>query len=615
LLKLRAKLLAELPGPLPESCVLPPGYELTVASPQTVCAECGTPLRVQHSCRRHPAGFLLGRPRLRHQIKQCPTCSRRYGCDELREWLPPYGNYTYEVIVAVGLARYRDQEQEPEIGSAIARRHRFHLPRGSIEALANRFPDSFLAVHLAHADGLRERLAANGGYVMHLDGTCEAGTKVLFVALDGVSGTVLLADALDSENPLAIRAVVDRCVALFGLPLALVSDLSDNLARGTAHLPGSVKRLLCHYHFLARVGERLLQSLHAELTRQINAAELRPQFRSLRRDLVQYITRKSPPTGRQDGDLPQDPEPTVRHDPVDARRHLAYTLLRWLDDHGSDLRGESFPFDQPALAFHRRAAKLRAWLRENLEGCGLKRSERTTLQTILEKLETALGTPALAQAAQRLEKAVDGFEERRCALRFERSDHKPIRRGQPPASSLREAAQTASRLQALRQALLKRVRTSPDPERVADAEVVLQYLDKYESRLHGHAIRVPDLGRTILVERTNNAPEPLFGRTKRGWRRRLGTRKLVRRLQAARPEELRLANLDSQEYLQLCYQGDTRNIAAVFSRYHVQAAQIRRQRTQPGNHGEMHIPKATRRQKDFFQEMAQALKSIAACFM
>jgi hypothetical protein len=394
----------------------------------------------------------------------------------------------------------------------------------------------------------------------------------------------------------------------------VVSDLSGNIARAIADLPACVKPLLCHYHFLENLGKKLLQRHHAELSHRLNQAKLRPRFHSLRSDLAQYI-RNCPRKGRRIAELLEHPKEVVEHDPVHGRRSLAYLLLSWLDDHATDLQGERFPFDQPALALYRRARKLYEWLRHNVEDSGLKRSERKTLQTIVDKLATVVKDPSVTTAAERLEKALNSFNRVRRALRFQRRDRKPIRRAQPPASTVKQAQNTECRLRKLHHCLLKRAGSSADPEAGHDARIVLTDLDKYWDKLHGHLIRLPHSNRIILVERTNNCPEHRFGGIKRGWRRRLGTAKLGRRMQAARPAEMLVANLDSQQYLDLCYQGNIRNMPAVFAQHWAGAKEIRDQRNQTPDRGIMYVPKAALRHPSFFGRMKQALRDLAACFV
>jgi hypothetical protein len=555
---------------------------------------------------------MIGRPALRHRRKECPRCGRSHVCEELAAILPPRGNYAYDVIVKVGLSRYRDHRQDAEILADIADEFALVIPAGSINALANSFLDSVQAVHLGHTDALRQYLTANGGYVMHLDGTCEAGTKTLFLALDGMTGTVLAGTEMRSENEHDIRAVVDDCVARFGLPLAVVKDLSPNIARAVAHLPSSVKRLVCHYHFLEVVGKKLLQPPHTALLKALRAAKLCAQMHSLRSDRVQCVTRRGTPPDCRAVDLFEDPDGLIASDPLAARQMLAYAALRWFEDHAHDLSGESFPFDLPALAKHRRAAQLHQWLSKALEDAEMQLAQRHTLQTVVDKLRTVLDAPEVRQAAARLEQAQATFTELRTTLSFSRDDRKPLRRTRPPDTTDSHPEAIRRNLTKLRRSLIKRIESNTDPGRAQDARIVLGHLDKYEDQLHGHVIRIPGRRDPVVVERTNVPAEHFFSRTKHGWRRRAATKALKRRLQAARPEEFLVENLKLDPYVSLCYGGTTETMSETFARHAERAAEIRRQRNAKRNADTMHIPKAVLRTKGFFNQMTDVLSKLAA---
>ena len=70
--------------------------------------------------------------------------------------------------------------------------------------------------------------------------------------------------------------------------------------------------------------------------------------------------------------------------------------------------------------------------------------------------------------------------------------------------------------------------TDNDPVIVRSSEIIIDYLDKYSDKLVGHLIALPGSNQIILLDRTNNIPEHRFAKTKTGWRRKLGTKKLTR---------------------------------------------------------------------------------------
>jgi len=71
-----------------------------------------------------------------------------------------------------------------------------------------------------------------------------------------------------------------------------------------------------------------------------------------------------------------------------------------------------------------------------------------------------------------------------------------------------------------------------------------------------------------------------FGSTKRDLRRKIGTKKLTRYMQAMRPEVLLLPNLDDATYVDLVFGGNLANLAAVFSEHWPLAQAVRHERHQ-----------------------------------
>ena len=88
---------------------------LEVASERTVCDVCGRQLRRQRSSIRYPRGVMLGEPRVRYVEKKCVRCGKVYRPESYHQLVPPQGIYAFDLIVAVGLARFRQHRQNGEI--------------------------------------------------------------------------------------------------------------------------------------------------------------------------------------------------------------------------------------------------------------------------------------------------------------------------------------------------------------------------------------------------------------------------------------------------------------------------------------------------------------------
>jgi hypothetical protein len=193
MLRLRANLILQVHSPLPDYCCLPQHYVLDVTTGEQLCDDCDhRKLRSQRTVKRYPVGILLGTPVLRHHIKKCAVCKREYPYEKINDLVPRHSNYSYDIIVEVGLQRFQCHRQNNEIQKDIQKSYGFALPESSINDLANRFVDYLAAVHYANAAVIRQMFADNGGYVAHFDGTCEVGTDILFAGIDEISGIVLL---------------------------------------------------------------------------------------------------------------------------------------------------------------------------------------------------------------------------------------------------------------------------------------------------------------------------------------------------------------------------------------------------------------------------------------
>jgi hypothetical protein len=389
-------------------------------------------------------------------------------------------------------------------------------------------------------------------------------------------------------------------------------DLSQNIDIARGEVFGDVLDLICQYHFLENVGKVLFKETHQQLTSLLRKLKVRPGLKSLRNGLVRRSKNVPPIPEKQFNEILYNPEKALQFDHVMILKYLTYFIFRWLDDYCYELKGEYFPFDQPSLVFYGRCVKVYDLLNELLAAALFKGREKHTLASIVRVLEPVRNDENLVNTAQDLEKQVAIFKELRDILRFNRADGKPILRQRPPQSSIKDASQIEQRLNEFRQQLQTRT-TAKDAVIVKSSEIIIDYLDKYSDKLVGHLITVPANKQVILLDRTNNIQEHRFGKTKTGWRRKLGTKKLTRHVQAARHEEFLVANLDCQDYINAVYGGSLDNMADYFAKYCDESLQIRKLRNTKEEKNTMPISKKTLRLPDMLRGAVQALEGLLGC--
>ena len=487
LLKIRTDLINRSESPLPAVCLLPDNYGLMAATVQDFCEECsGIELRRQRIVERHPVGISIGCPSLRKLIKRCPQCGREYSDEQFSEFVPPNGNYCYDVIVEVGLGRFRNNLQNREIQKDILDLYGLFLSESTIGDLAHRFLDYLAAVHHQKADNIRQMLDEQGGYVAHMDGTCEVGTDILFTVIDEISGVVLLADRMSTENVDDLENLFNKCKDLFGLPLATMRDLSMNIATARDNSFGNIPDLICQYHFLENVGKAFFKETYQELTKRLRKLKILPKLKSLRVGLVKRNKKALPISEKDIREFLKVQQKSPCLDEAQLRKHLTYFVLRWLNDYFSELKGEYFPFDQSNLVFYRRCVQVYDLLDEVLKNTtSVKSREKLTLSSIFRTLELVKTDQSLVEITTQLEQAVALFENLRSILKFERSDGKPILRHRPPSSSKKHVLQTANRLEKFSYKL-KAAINGNDTHMTRCSKILINYLEKYKDKLVGH---------------------------------------------------------------------------------------------------------------------------------
>lgn len=608
LLMLRSELIQRCKGNLPAYCLLPDNYLLDVETDKTVCV-CGGKLRRRWLKISHPVGILLGRPCFRHHIKQCACCGNVFRYENLRSVKPPNRMFAYDIIVEVGLSRFTKMMQNSEIQTYFADRYHLSLSSSTINSLTDQFLHYFSAVHYTQASLIKRKMAAEGGYPLSLDGTCEAGTDIVFALVNAKNKWVLDSSRMPTENMDDIIILLKRCITLFGEPLATMRDLNDKIAGAIQKVLPGVRDLVCHYHFLLNVGEKLLAKQRSMLIHYFRSLKIFPSLRNIRKEQVKCSKRDNPLS--EDilfMDMRNQAQLNVKIEQI--QRYFSYLILRWVIDYGNDLKGEYFPFDLSNLAFYKRCTQLYDMLMKIMKSSKLQHKEWRTLHTITKKLAPFRKDKELVLMAERMEKSAALFNQLRMALSFKHPEGKPLLRQNKPLSTVEVALDMERRLIEFRKDLDEMIKSKADADVKHDVDIILSYLDKYWYNLFGHVVSLPENDSFILLERTNNIIEYKFSDLKRELRRRIGTKKLARYIQTMKPEQLLVTNLAYKDYVDLLYGGSLTNMASVFAKHWKEGDDRRKKAAEKSVNSVFSIRKKTLRSKDFLKLTTKFIKTI-----
>ncbi|MEW6742878.1 MAG: hypothetical protein AB1486_08970 [Planctomycetota bacterium] len=462
------------------------------------------------------------------------------------------------VLAKVGILRFLESRQRREIQAQLRAPCGDSIPEGMIQELIERFVDTVRALHEDRIPRLRQLFEASGGYVLHVDGTCDEWSQVhlaCLAALTGPEPIMLWSEKIESENAVDVRAVLHEVTTRFGRPAAAVQDLSAPIRNALLEEWPGLPIFYCHWHFLADVGKDLLGEHYQRLRTRLRETQARPKLRqSLKRIDKELGGQRA--AARSICERLEDPD-LLKHNARSLKAAaIAGGMTEWILAAPAAATGQGFPFDLPHLTFYGRARQAAQILDRDilpkLTG-HTPRGERL-LYRLRGVLANLLRPASLQRTARRLEDANQLFTRLRDALRLATAG--PTRRLNEDSSSAgaAEAREAEQAVTHLREQLRVERKSAPSPDARKGIDIIITHLEKYWNGLFGHCLELPDSDhRPFMVQRTNNISERFFRANKRFERRITGKTKLNRQVDALPGHALLVFNLNNPDYVsQVC---------------------------------------------------------------
>jgi hypothetical protein len=320
----------------------------------------------------------------------------------------------------VGKAAFLDFRTDEEIIEHLRPKKVFISP-SEIEYLEKRFIIYLALAHSQSFHRIREAIEARGGYILHLDGTCEGASPHLTSGLDEISGIVLHNVKIPSESADRIIPMLTKIREEFGIPLAVVRDMGKGIGNAVREVFPGVPDLLCHFHFLRDIGKDLLRREYDTIRRHLRNHKITSRLLKRARNLKEVID-DNPllvdtfHSGVEKGQLPAC---ALELAPVIS----TYTLILWALQGKGQGGGYGFPFDRPYVTFVQRRYVLYEHV-EKLRDIRLRgewRDNRPFFKLYLD-LKDLVTDRILSQAITEIESKIAVFDKLRDAMRIAVAD-------------------------------------------------------------------------------------------------------------------------------------------------------------------------------------------------
>ena len=490
----------------------------------------------------------IGRFNAQETIRICDGCRRTYGSQELARLVPSGCNFGYDILVHVGRALFLRHRRSQEISDELAALN-VRISPSEVEYLAKKFIVYLAMAHRQAAPAIQQAMHINGGYILHLDATCDGKEPLLMSSLDSISEIVLGNVKLPSEKAETIIPFLEQIKRLFGEPIASVHDMGAGILRAVGKVFPGRPDFICHYHFLRDIGKDLLEQDYDTIRKRLHQHGITSKLRTHARTLKQLID--------DHPQLIEDFRSRVEHPSAsDSSSELiptisAYGLVLWALDGKNQGDGYGFPFDRPHFVFAQRLLSVYQQLQEikTLQLRGQWRDNQP-LYKLSNELEAVFSDKVLQRALTQMEPKMRTFDELREAMRMAPQSGSQGLNGDGMDTDIETIEGHVRHF---------RQRLADDPEYAAsqDYQKMIRQIDKYWKKLFADPIQVdtPEGKVAIQPQRTNNIMERFFRDFKTGYRRKTGHNGMSKTFQAMLADTPLAKNLQNESYMKILLDG------------------------------------------------------------
>jgi len=570
----------------------------------THCPDCGCELKVQKTRSRTVSTLHVGQFHAREAVLICKPCSHTYRSEELCALVPPGANFGYDVMVYAGKALFLQHRNEEEVVADLAKKN-IQISLREVSLLGMKFITYLSMAHQRHAPQITADMQSRGGYICHLDATCEGGNPLLMSSIDSLSDIVLGNVKLPAEDAKHIVPFLERIKKAYGIPLALVHDMGAGILKAVATVFPKVPDFICHFHFLRDIGKDLLDVDYVLIRKQLNKHGVNGKLLGRAKQLKAAID--------QNPELIQALEGIIQDKtlPTDVRQFIpvvsTYTLIQWVLQGKSEGHGYGFPFDHPLLTFTKRIRIFHTVLEklqsELLRG---KWQDNKPYFKVYHDLKNIMKDRQLWNAVEQIDKKIVVFEKLRKAMRIAPTSGQAGLNDEGQKGHIRTIEKGVKKF---RTWLTGRKNYLQDPA----AQKMIEQIDKYWKKLFADPIAVQTPSGPILIQpqRTNNILEQFFRSLKRAHRRRTGNASSRRMLRTILAETPLVKNLENPPYMKILLKGKA-SLEAVFAEIEIDTfrAAFKEARNVPGK-----VPaklKALAEMIDFPEKLVRNVKKKAA---
>jgi hypothetical protein len=508
---------------------------------------CGGKLNVQKTRKKTIITLDIGAFRVRETVLECPQDKSIYTCQELRDLVPYRCTFGFDVLVYVGKALFIHCRSDQEIIKKLAERN-IPISDRQIAYLGKKFIIYLALAHRESQKQLKKAMDLRGGYILHMDGTCEGDSPHLFTGLDEVAEIVLDNIKLPSEKADLLIPFFRQIKRQYGDPLALVHDMGKGIMAAIEEVFPNIPDFICHFHFLRDIGKDLFGEEYLKVKNLLTKYKIRTILRQKAKALEKFTCETEVIRDLQASINKGNIEPSLLQK---IPAVSTYVLIHWAFEISDQLQGYGFPFDRPHLIFYQRLKVLHASLKNIMDTQPQgKMTHKRLIRGVWQLLNDLINNKELNKYVERLEEKTKVFDKLRKALRIALPEGKKGLNDDGEQINIKTIEEKVKEFR-------KWITTEEYFSKNKDYQKMVKQIDKYWEKLFADPLSVTTPNGQLLLQpqRTNNIMERFFRDLKRRSRKKSGTACLNKTLKAILADTPLIRNLENEDYLKIILNG------------------------------------------------------------
>jgi len=522
------------------------------------CPFCSSVLQVRKTDTKVVYSLHVGKFIAHQTFLYCKHCDHNtiYSPEQLDFLTAKCCNFGYDVLVHVGKSIFQRYRTILEVTDEL-RNFNINISASEVAYLAKKFIVYLAISHRNIASKINEYIQLKGGFILHLDGTCEGSSPHLIRTLDELSKIVLGNIKIPTEKAELIEPLLIEIKHRHGTPEAIVVDMGNAMLLSVAKVFPGIKIFICHFHFLRDIGKDLLEASYAAIRNTLKKYGISAR--------LQYRLRQLTKTGFEQFEM--QIEQIIQSDKNNGifdilkTKSLCYTLIIWTLDGKKCGDGYGFPFDRTHLEFYQRLCTCHNILKaySNNKSMQFTHGARKIIVSVLNDLQALVTDNHIREHAIIIQKKIAVFEELRYAMQIAMPDQKE---GLNDSGENSDIATIEYRVKQFRTQILD----STDYKSDNGYKKMIKQIDTYWYKLFADPITVYNSKGKFIIQpqRTNNIMEQFFRSFRRGQRRTSGNNSISQKLRSLLADTPLVKNLDNKEYMNILLNGKS-SLEEIFS--------------------------------------------------